>query len=178
MATNQKKLLKQLQKDPKLFSLVKDMQNAHNVDETKTPKERLNEKLHALQGKRSSTYSKEVQKETKIQNQKEKELKKLEDDKFNAEELLKKQLNNARKNKNKKLKLLEKKYGNISEDKYIDTMTQLQDQNCTPENKAHYENLISLYNKQHENLVMSKLDDSEESSENSEDSSEESSKDS
>lgn len=168
--SEQKKLLKKIQNDPKLFNMMKNMQNIHTTsDSNKTPKEKLKDRLQSLQGKRNSSYSKEIQKERKIESLKQKELKDINEDKYDAEETIEKELNTNRKNKQKRLKQLEKKYGTITEEKYLEAMTYLQkysdhesnnnkeDTNTTTNtfnsnDKAHYENLILLYNKQHKTI--------------------------
>ena len=161
MTDEQKKLLKQIQKDPKLFQMVKNMQNIQNIYTSKTPKERLHERLYGLQNKRAGSFSKDYQKEKRTEIQKEKLQKKFdkEENIFNPENEVNDQIKRSRRNKLDRLKKLEKKYGTISEEVYANSILELEKSDLKTDIRNHYENIVSLYLKQQQVRTMN--DDNE-----------------
>jgi hypothetical protein len=154
-----KKLIRQIQKDPKMFQMVKNIQNNANSindgDSALTPSERLHAKMNALKGKRTSNHSKEVNKSKKLEQEKEKLQKRLEEEKknFNAEKILQSEVSNISKTKRQHLKKLQKKYGKVTEDAYVEALEVLNDESHPKDevyNKSR--NIVNVYLSQQKNI--------------------------
>ncbi len=153
MSEEQKKLLKQLRKDPKLMQMVKNLQNSQPNDDGKTLKEKLHDRIKNLSGKRTSAYSKEYLKEKNLETQKKLLQKKNEkEDNFNAQTDIENQIKRTKRNRLDRLKKLEKKYGTITDEVYSDAIIQLQREDLIEDEKHKYENFVTLYLKQQKQL--------------------------
>lgn len=152
--TNPRKLAKQLRNDPKMLQFINDYRKGlmtNDVPENLSPKEKLQRRLNNIKKSRMSqvgqTHVKENKKEDiqrKIDSVKAKiEKSKLEDSSNQPEINLNTNNNNIRKTFVTKMKKLQKKYGTIDNERYLQL---IKDMNTKPD--PHTKNLIDLYNYQ------------------------------
>ena len=159
-----KKLMRQIQKDPKMFQKIKEMQNiaTNSIDSNLTPAERLRERMNSLKGKRITSQSKEINKSRKLEHEKALLKKNLEenDKKFNAETILNTEVSNIKKNKKSNLKKLNKRYGTITEDDYTNALIYLNNEELNNNNKDLFNrnrNIVNVYLSQQQNKSLNTI---------------------
>ena len=176
---DQHKLLKKIQKDPKLFQALKNLSTMNNTDSTKNASEKLRERLNNIKSTRLSKSSKIYIKDKKIQLEKDK----LEETKLNepsAEETIKNKIileqQKQTQRLKQKLKKLTMKYGNISDSMYQESLHLLNSSNdLTDDIKNHHKNIVQLYLKQNQTskkIVLSDDSDSDSDNDNNNDNNE------
>lgn len=158
MATN-KKLIKQIQSNPNLIQTIKNLQSMNLMnDDSLDLKDKLKKRIKRYQSNRCSSLSKEYQKEKKI-NAVKTSSKDETKDKEVVENILNTKISKMNKNRNEKLKLLDKKYGKIDDETYSNCIIKLQDSSLKDDDKKYYENIIALYNKQlNDTITFNKID--------------------
>lgn len=139
-----KKILKNAQKNPQIQSMINNLQQQQQQqDDSITPKEKLHMKLNRMRNTRSG-YSRQQEKYHKKERINDTSVKQNLNNivgDMNIQEEIKK--------KNSKLKQFEKKYGQISFDRWTEATNKVNEGKLPMNELVHEKNIIALYDKQH-----------------------------
>lgn len=159
-----RKLQKRIMNDPKMMGLYTQMKSLQETggdkDDGDDLRSRLRARINQKQQQRGGQFAQNSQKEKKLQ-QLENQRRELEESVPTDEEMtanaekksqaeLAKRLKTIRDNMKKKLKTLDKKYGKLTREQYLESIEYLQchDEETHGDEYRHHQNLISLYQSQ------------------------------
>jgi hypothetical protein len=165
---NFEKLLKKAQKNPQTAALLAQMQQKMMAGqsmktETTDPRERIKEKIRQCRLQRGGQNMNKILNDRQQQEEEEKEKAVVDETKVqdDVQDAVKKSIDNVKKQKKKqhdKIRKLNKKFGNISLERYTEALAILNNTSATQDVISNARNIADLYLYQTKTLQEVKLD--------------------